>query len=560
MSQATHTKASSPYRSISILDSLGRRQSLASGAKAFLWEKAAQAEQHNSLLVLGLGPEPKALPAMLAGHYTSILWVECPQFENALSLASGISVPLDPSPPETIATVPWLRISPEEAVQRSVQCDMALYRQNLRLFPEFWGPLWARIQCLKWGLPVFASPNATVALLGQENSLLIRELTHGFRQCGFDVHVLSHDLSSSTSTSNIQHLLRHIRPSLFFSVNGHGLDAGGEIFHLLHACGVPVALWFVDNPWHILTRFRLPWWRQLQLFCTDASFLPGLRAAGAQSVEHLPLAVAPHMWDAVPYANTQAKDIPGGPLEQILFVGRLAFPQKNAFFGAARVPASVMNAAQNLQDAGKRPDFAWWSKALDSPPEHLWPGHAVRAVGLGAESCAARNRLQWMAAARPHGLTHYGHMPDDPPLPELPLAVAPQGNTQAPFVSRPPVDYYSTLPRLYATAPYTLNVTSLLLPQGLTQRHFDVWAGGGFLLTDASPGLNIFPKELTAEICVQNPKELTERLKHLEAQPALRTQVQQAWKKHLLAHHSYTHRVHTLCQQMHISPQIRHKT
>ena len=56
----------------------------------------------------------------------------------------------------------------------------------------------------------------------------------------------------------------------------------------------------------------------------------------------------------------------------------------------------------------------------------------------------------------------------------------PPGPPETPLL--PPVDYYTTLPGLYRAASYTFNVTSLLLPGGLTQRHFDVWRAGGFLL------------------------------------------------------------------------------
>ena len=62
----------------------------------------------------------------------------------------------------------------------------------------------------------------------------------------------------------------------------------------------------------------------------------------------------------------------------------------------------------------------------------------------------------------------------------------------APAHFSPPVDYYAMLPALYRAAPFTLDVTSLLLPGGLTQRHFDVWQAGGFLLTATGSGMDIF--------------------------------------------------------------------
>jgi spore maturation protein CgeB len=106
------------------------------------------------------------------------------------------------------------------------------------------------------------------------------------------------------------------------------------------------------------------------------------------------------------------------------------------------------------------------------------------------------------------------------------------------------------LPKLYAQARYSLNVTSLLLPSGLSQRHFDVWIAGGFLFTDATPGLEIFPAALWRETALPHPRELTKAIARFENDAALRAQVQDAWKRCLLERHSYRHRVQYLCESM----------
>ena len=111
---------------------------------------------------------------------------------------------------------------------------------------------------------------------------------------------------------------------------------------------------------------------------------------------------------------------------------------------------------------------------------------------------------------------------------------------------RPPVDYYGTLPRLYRQARLTLNVTSLLLPAGLTQRHFDVWMAGGFCITDATPGLDIFPKRLAAEVSMPHPSALPALCRRLEDDPRLRDDLAAAWRTCITEAHTYSHRLHTL--------------
>ncbi|MCL1984864.1 MAG: glycosyltransferase, partial [Betaproteobacteria bacterium] len=226
----------------------------------------------------------------------------------------------------------------------------------------------------------------------------------------------------------------------------------------------------------------------------------------------------------------------GTQVNPLVFVGRSSFPGRQNFFAASRLPpATLQDALALLQLPGPVPDFHWWMRRLgiQSP----WPGNAVRRAGLGAEECSLARRVQWLRAALPLGLTVHGDAAWRELLPELEDL-------------RPPVDYYATLPKLYAQARYSLNVTSLLLPSGLTQRHFDVWIAGGFLLTDATPGLEIFPAELWRETALPHPCRLEEAIARFENDAALRAHIQHAWKSCLLERHTYRHRIQYLCERL----------
>lgn len=508
--------ASTMPRRFRLTDSLGRLQTLAQGPESF-----APHGSGRGVLLLGTGPEPDAAAALCGD--ADVIRVDCPAFVQAMESRA----------PGWEARMPshWRSVSPDEAVAEARSRRILLYRQNLRLFPEFWGPLWGRIQASLLGPASAVAAAPSVALPAGEGQLLDRELRAAFEATGWTVRSLPvRDPSALTA------LLRQERPSLFFSVNLRGLDAEGADFHLLRGCGVPVAVWFVDNPWHILSSLRLPWWREAALFCTDAAFLPGLRQAGARQAEHLPLAAAPHMWQA------PGRKLPAGGAasHRVLFVGRSAFPGHDRFFAAADVSPSLLEQGLALLEQGGRPDFFWWTEHTGVD---VWPGHAVRRAGRGAEHCAAANRTRWLRAALPCGLTIHG---DEGWRARL---AAPVSGGAAPDL-RPPVDYYAVLPGLYAAARCTLNVTSLLLPAGLTQRHFDVWAAGGFLLTDATPGLDIFPPELTREIALAAPSELQPRLERLERDPDLRTHLQTAWQAHLREHHTYARRVERIRERL----------
>jgi hypothetical protein len=284
-----------------------------------------------------------------------------------------------------------------------------------------------------------------------------------------------------------------------------------------------------DNPWHLLSALREAWWTQARVYATDAAFLPALRAAGAHDAFHLPLACSPE------WAHDSRSE-PAMRANPVVFVGRSSFPGRRSFFAACRLPPQdLRDALALLHDSGPVPDFHWWTRRLDI--QKPWPGHTVRCAGLGAEECSLARRAQWLKAALPHGLTVHGDAAWREILPGL-------------ADLRPPVDYYAALPGIYAQARYSLNVTSLLLPSGLSQRHFDVWIAGGFLLTDATPGLEIFPGELRREIALPHPRLLSETIARFENDAALRAHLQEAWKSCLLERHTYRHRIQYLCENM----------
>lgn len=500
-----------------LADFAGRALTLPDAPSA--WERLTPGGEHRDVLLLGLGPgRPQELPFVRAATARggTIFWVEEPETLHRLR-------------PEGFATPGWRALAPDEAV-RLPGVDIYLYRPSLRLAPTFWGPLTGRLEAQTVASqPPIPDDNAVVWLPGDETQLLHRELRTGLEEAGFAV------VSGITPVDgcSLRHLWGHRVPAFVLSVNLRGLAPDGRNFYFCQALGIPVALWFVDNPWHVLSSTRLPWWREADLFVTDASFLDGLRTAGARRVHHLPLAVAPHMWRALP-GETEARRLARLAPR---FVGRATFPQRGRFFAAARVPDDAMAAATALLDLNGRPDrlphFHWWRERLAVQP---WPGHAVRRAGLGAELCAQANRARWLTAALPLGLRVTGDA--------LWRKLVPGCEPEA------PMDYYGSLPTLYREAAAVLNVTSLLLPHSLSQRHFDVWAAGGVLLSDATPGLEIFPQSLTEPITLHAPAELEPRLARLAADPAGARELRHAWREHLRDAHTYGHRIATIREKI----------
>ena len=112
------------------------------------------------------------------------------------------------------------------------------------------------------------------------------------------------------------------------------------------------------------------------------------------------------------------------------------------------------------------------------------------------------------------------------------------------------MDYYTALPDCYAQAQAVLNVTSLLMPHSLSQRHFDVWASGGLLLSDATQGLNIFADVLVEPMRLREPEDFMVKCAWFQAHPADALDLRHAWREHLRAAHGYEHRILRIMQTL----------
>lgn len=373
-----------------------------------------------------------------------------------------------------------------------------------------------------------------------ETRLVWRETVQALTQLGFSVQARNAETLSAPGLRRLfalppERSALPCYPSLFFSINFHGLDKHGEAFSVLRAKGVPVAVWCVDNPWNLLSGLRSDFWKELHLFVTDAFFIPGLKAHGARHVAHLPLAAD---------VETFASGTPPSPLPltaPAVFVGRSAFPDKERFFVGLHPSEKLTADAAVASAEGTRPDFSWWLDKLDAPDAHLWPGSLARKASFGAEQSSLAWKTTCLREAMASGLTIYGDsgwrdiFPEDMQnTPEL----------------RPPVDYYTDLRAIYTAAPFSLNMVSFLLPHGLNQRHFDIWAAGGFCFMDNSPGLTLFPKNLTEPIVFSAPKDIPDRIALFTRDTKTKKNLMVKWREHILAEHTYAHRMRLLTKSV----------
>lgn len=488
------------------------------------WSRLSTCQQSRDVLLCGLGPgTPETLPFLAKARH--VFWIDAPETVKALNSGGYCqSIPAG-----------WQKADPTDLDALCGRCDVWFYRANLRLAPDFWGKLLGRLEsarfCHHAANPRPDRQEQPVILPGNNGQLMHPCLQDTLGQMGFSPIVTTMpDIPPGQSMGTIwDGILGGVVPRLVLAVNGRGLDGEGHLFQFFRALGAPVAIWFVDNPWHVISGWRIPWWKNAYLFVTDKSFIAPLQAAGAQYVWHLPLAAAPHMLHFGKQHSGQFHRHQTSPL----FVGRSTFPNRERFFAAAKVPQDILATALHcLEQAGPpadTPHFHWWCGQLQPKP---WPSQDVRNAGYGAEQCALANRIRWLKAGLQKHMSIIGDAGWHSAFPSVRIA--------------PPVDYYIDLPRLYAAAQCVLHVTSLLLPHSLSQRHFDVWAAGGSLLSDATQGLEIFPDDLASPIIVHHPDQLADKITELTDKPTFYADLKNAWQEHIQTKHTYTQRVQTI--------------
>lgn len=483
---------------ISVINETGKKQSLPTGRQYF-----EVLPGKGTPIFLGLGPEPQNL-SKLFPELSKANYIECPDFFRTSTVTPKMI------PPEFTA------INVEDLSQDAIEkSPLVIYKPAQRIFPAFWGPIISRTVLARQQL-ADAPKSKTIWITGDEKDLLAKEWVKAAELSGMQSRSVAPDLIRS----NLLAFLKQEKPEIILSINFGGIDKYGENYYLLKASGVKVAVWIVDNPFHIISGLKSTCWQEIPLLVTDSWFIKPLMEHGAKKVVHMPLAADSELFS--PDTRYSAPD----NLRDIVFVGRSEFPDKNSFFAGCTMNSEEYDLAEKMIMKGQKPDFEFWTQK--DQLSCFWPSSEVRRSGFKAEESGRLWRSTCLKSVQKK-LTVFGDANWAKYLSQADI--------------RGQVDYYSTLPAIYKNALINLNMTSPLLPSGLTQRNFDVWASGGFLLSDYGLGLDIFPTDLVDAISFKTPAQLPELADKFLSDPALRQEISKNWRETILAKHTYKNRL-----------------
>lgn len=503
----------------SVFDGLGRKKTLLSGEFAYIrinvhdfsnlysQNTAVSVSGKKNLLILGIGENlHDILPH--TEQKEQIYLLDCPEFLEQFS----------PDIPQNFRLVTKESLfSLLNQNNFSENTDILFYKQNLQLFPRFWTDILTDLR--QFFLPQTAQPQKErhIFLSGSPKDLLHRELMQAICDLGCIPVELGYK-----STQEILELLDTCNPVLYLSINAGSLDSNGILYSWLKKKHIPLAIWFADNVWNIVSGINQDWWKDCPLFLTDFSFSAQLQAEGAKKVYSLPLAS-----HNIPTVYT---DIPQIPL---FFVGNSSFANKNKYFSGCKLDRDFeqnlyRQVQKNLESKQKLPDFHE-IRAMLFPNEKLWLTASHKTIGYAAANADLFLRKLWLESLSP--------------LIQIMGDNAWQDILKTEHIFHAPVNYYTTLPSYYKNSFFTLNLTSLLMPANLSQRHFDVWKHHGFLLSSPGKGMEIFPHDIIPLITAENPQDCLSKLEYFLTRPQEKSEIQKIMQNEINAKHTYAKRL-----------------
>ncbi|MEF3698349.1 CgeB family protein [Desulfolutivibrio sp.] len=536
-----------------LLEGAGKRRHLCGrdGESSLVAAVQEAMAAHEGLVFVGFGMGCGPVAALAAGAgLTVVVDRETPILDVTLA-ASGLAgdarliIVSDPDP-DRAAQAAMSHLPASFGGRVRVVIHPAYVRLNPRYYSEVANRLRARA-CFRQQVsyPKFAAARPRV-LLVQSDYFLVAEIAAALHRLEIPTAFLPLPDLARGQTAFIEALLAAVtafRPDFLLTVNHLGMDREGRLMDLLSELKLPLASWFVDNPHLILHDFP----RQTSPWCTvftwDQDTVASLTAMGFSNPVFLPLATDPdHFRRPCP---TDRPPEPGWSTD-VSFVGSSMVRQVREplarLSDSPELIGDINDLAVHFAQEGHRSVAHFLAEAR---PDLLAAFQSLPDV---------RRRLDFELLLTWEATRQYRTRCVTAILPFTPNIVGDRGWKETlprdpSWRLLPPVDYYRDLPRFYPWSQVNLNCTSMQMKGAINQRVFDIPACGGFVLTDRREQLQLafFPNETA---CYDDPSEITTLVRHYLSNPSERRGISAKARKHILAKHTYRHRLETLLDVM----------
>ncbi len=434
----------------------------------------------------------------------------------------------------------------EELIQTNgnTKIQIVTHPASFSLHQDFYRGILDRIMPGKSSNQYASSPAhnfSTTVCVMKGGHFLEQELHYAFKQCGIDrVHSIdySEEELRNSYESRLQHLLQELKPDFLLSVNMKGIDSNGALQEYTRQLGIPLVVWFVDDPHPILIPHGTHIRNHMIACCWEKEYMSYLNTCGFSSVHYLPLAAD---------IRRYTPHIEAAPHIQIAFVGSAIYGDylckiRNNFNWNEDLETLVNECARLLRTDNTIGVYDALKKGIRSSGKKPPFNDKKNITWLCAyilHYASMLRRKQYVETLMQRDIEVFG----DPEQWQALVGTS--------LITHPSVDYYSQLDTVYQSAKINLNITNYQMKSGCNQRVFDAPLCGGFLISDAQEDLfALFDTPQQSIVTYDNPEELCEKTDWYLSHDEERKKIVARAQSHIRANHCYEHRARDIISML----------
>ncbi len=318
-------------------------------------------------------------------------------------------------------------------------------------------------------------------------------------------------------------------PDFIISVNMKGFDANGEALAAAARNGIPVVVWFVDDPRPILLSHKSAIDKIAVALCWEKRFVPFLNRLGFAKVEYVPLACDPSL-----FSNSRSL----GPQTSLGFVGTAMVDE---FAGKIKEKFLWSQSYSPLVELLSDQIIATKDVLFSDPLEK-----AAASLGIRLKFSDEKN-MTWLISY----ITHFASMKKRKSLlqPLMALGLETFGDPDGwkallgnSVKTHNNIDYRHNISSVYNSIAVNINITSCQMPSAVNQRVFDIPMAHGFVLSDKqSDLLELF--DMNEIAFFENQTELVDMAAFYLSHEVQRNAITNSARKRILSDHTYVNRV-----------------
>lgn len=375
------------------------------------------------------------------------------------------------------------------------------------------------------------------AMLLQGSFFLQEEMRRALEEtCGVSPAVFRYENVSSAVEyeSALDEALQREKPDFVVSINMKGFDGNGCLGEAVTRLGIPLGVWFVDDPHPILLQQRSFVSPSMTAFCWERAFLPFLKSVGFDSATYLPLATDPSLFS--PETSSQDDEVRLGFVGSAMGESFLEEIRSRFLWSPHLQPlvdlASdllLQNPAESIHKLATRA-----STETDTTVPFADDRNLTWLCSLVIHTASMKKRQSTVRHLMQSGVETFGDPEGWVGLvgPDIP--------------THPDMDYNTQLCAAYRRIAVNLNITSCQMPTAVNQRVFDVPASGGFILSDAQSDLGDLFEIGKEAICYHSIEDLSELIVRFGEDTGARRKISTAAHRRVLDQHTYAHRARAI--------------